>query len=196
MGTVLTFLLSFSTEAQDRLVELSVRGTWLSSPSIFSLDDYYTNLGYSIEALYFLKQKVAVGLYFSSSIDAADIGESYFFENEKELSGGFEFLQYGLVGKLSTNRSRLFQFYGALRLFYSEAVYDFENDFGFSIGEKGLAAGLGGGIILKISRSVGFNIVEVNYNKYLSSFEFTKSYYGSSSLQVRSGIVINLMERK
>lgn len=187
---------SNSVSAQDRLFEFNLRGTLITSPSSYynSSKSVYTGLGYSAEAQYFLKPRVAVGIYFSRSLGS--VSNSDLIKDELYQSGGYEFLLYGLSGKITSHRNRPFQVYGTVRLMVMEGVYDYQNELGFSVGESGLTAGIGGGIILRITRSIGFNIVEINYNRYLSGFEFTQSEFSTSAFQVNSGIVYNFKERK
>jgi Outer membrane protein beta-barrel domain len=193
----------FNLQAQDKLVELSVRGTGLISTSTFTSDNYYDGFGYSVEVLYYFKPKLSLGIHYSSSLNYADgspIGYSSILNSSSNqytyLDGSFGFQQYGFSVKYTTNRARFFQAYLTARLVWQENVYNFQSDFGFSVGDEGMGAGIGGGVILRISPTFGFNLIEVNYNKYFSGFEFTEANFESADIQVKSGLVFNIRQRK
>jgi hypothetical protein len=204
MKSILILILSFGlsiihSNAQDRLIEIKAGGSVPISTAIIEsgFDSGYAGIGYAIEGHYYIKPKIAIGVFYSRSADSFDSGEVYISDqNNSEMGGTYKFLSYGVSGKVSTNRSRFFQAYAIARFYQVQNVYDFEDELGFTIGDKGLAGGIGLGIVLKISRTFAFNLFEVNYNNYLSGMEFTKETFSPAEFEIKSGFVFNFKERK
>ncbi len=202
MKSILILFFSFGliiSNAQDRLIEIKAGGSVPISTAIIESDygSGYAGVGYAIEGHYYIKPKIAIGVFYSRSLDGFDLGEVYISkESSAEVGGSYKFLSYGISGKVSTNRSRFFQAYAIARFYQVQNVYDFEDELGFTIGDKGLTGGIGLGIVLKISRTFAFNLFEVNYNNYLSGLEFTKETFSPAEFEIKSGFVFNFKERK
>lgn len=190
-------LLAHAVAAQDQQIELGLKGTLLSSDLSYTESNSYIGVGYSIDAHYYFNRKLAAGLFYSRSILSQEVSGGYLSAPQSYDGnyGAYDFLQYGISGKITTSRERFLQIYAVAKVFKMESVYDFKDELGFSLSDKGIAGAAGFGIVLRFSRSVGFNLFEANYNHYLSGFEVTKSNFTPSSFQVRSGLIINFLDK-
>ncbi len=195
--TAVFALLATSLSAQEQQIELGFKGTILSSDLVYTESNSYLGLGYSIDAHYFFNRKLGAGLFYSRSMYSEEVSESY-LSNPQSYDGNYgayDFLQYGISGKITTSRERFFQIYAVAKMFKMESVYDFDEELGFKLSDKGMGGAAGFGVVLRFSRNVGFNLFEFNYNHYLSGFEETKSNFSPSAFQVRSGLIINFLDR-
>lgn len=197
LAVAVLMLLTHSLFAQEQQIELGFKGTVLSSDLVYTESNSYLGLGYSIDAHYFFNRKLAAGLFYSKSMYSEEVSESY-LSNPQSYDGNYgayDFLQYGISGKVTTSRERFFQIYAVAKVFKMEAVYDFNDELGFALSDEGMGGAAGFGVVLRFSRNVGFNLFEFNYNHYLSGFEETKSNFSPSAFQVRSGLIINFLDR-
>ncbi len=184
--------------SQDQQIELGIKATVLSSDLTYAESSSYRGLGYSIDANYFFNRKLAAGVFYSRSAYSNQASESYLSKpgTYDANFGSYQFLQYGLSGKITTSRERFMQIYAIARLYKMESVYDFNEDLGFVAKDKGMCGAVGFGIVFRFSRRVGFNLFEASYNAFLTDFELTKSNFTPSAFQIRSGLVINFLDRK
>lgn len=198
IAAVVSMMLANTLFAQDQQIELAFKGTLLSSDLVYSEHNSYLGVGYSIDANYFFNRKLAAGVFYTKSIFSEEVVGGYLASPQAYDGnyGAYDFLQYGISGKITTSRERFFQIYATAKLFKMEAVYDFKEELGFSLSDKGMGGAAGFGIVLRFSRSVGFNLFDINYNHYLSGFEVTKSNFSPSTIQVRSGLIINFLDRR
>lgn len=198
VAIILSMLLVNALFAQDQQIELGLRGTLLSSDLVYSEANSYIGLGYSIDAHYFFNRKLAAGLFYAKSMYSQEASESYLSSPQTYNGsyGPYQFLQYGLSGKITTSRERFMQIYAVAKVFKMQAVYDFKDELGFALSDKGMGGAAGFGIVLRFSKNVGFNLFDLNYNHYLSGFDVTKSTFSPSTFQVRSGLIINFLDRK
>ena len=191
-------LASVIGHAQDQQVELGIKGTLVSSSRVYEEGASYSGIGYLVEANYFFNRKLAAGVFYSQSAFSDEASESYLGNpsNYGGNGGKYQFLQYGVSGKITTSRERFFQIYATARLFKMQSVYDFKEELNFTVSDKGMAGAAGFGIVLRFSRSVGLNLFDVSYNHYLTNFDLTKSKFSPSAFQIRSGLIINFLDRK
>ena len=191
--------------AQDRLVEVKLNVAGFSSLTGFTESyTYSAAAAYLIEGHYYIKPNLAVGAFYErtpniSIGEGEGLGDFGFSESGEESNtsyGNLNYLQYGVSGKLSTSRKRLFQAYLIAKLYYLERRYSDIDGLDFTIGDSGMAAGIGGGLVLKISRAFGINLFEVGYNHYLSGMNFTKDTFGTGEVHLSAGFVFNFVERK
>jgi len=186
------FFVSVSTlDAQDRLFELSVRGSGLAN--VKQHDKGYSGIGINTEFLYFIKPKIGVGIFYSRSLDT--FGNSYFNE---DVDGNFEFQMYGVAAQATTNRSRHVRVYATLRFFKAALVHHYPT-YNFSIGESGFGYSGGIGLTFRFSDTFGFNLFEVNYVGLSNNFEYTKTLNNGKSpagFQIQSGLVFKIRKRK
>lgn len=195
---VVSVLVATSLFAQDQQIELGLKGTLLSSDLVYTESNSYIGVGYSIDAHYYFNRKLAAGLFYSKSMLSDEVVGGYLSSSQSYDGnyGTYDFLQYGISGKITTSRERFLQIYAVAKVFKMEAVYDFKDELGFTLSDKGMVGGVGFGIVLRFSRNVGFNLFEANYNHYLSGFEVTNSNFSPSAFQVHSGLIINFLDRK
>jgi hypothetical protein len=195
---IISMLLATSLFAQDQQIELGLKGTLLSSDLVYTESNSYIGVGYSIDAHYYFNRKLAAGLFYTRSILSQEVSGGYLSapQSYDGSYGAYDFLQYGVSGKITTSRERFFQIYAVAKVFKMQAVYDFKDELGFTLSDKGMGGAAGFGIVLRFSRSVGFNLFEANYNHYLSGFEVTKSNFTPSAFQVRSGLIINFLDKR
>jgi hypothetical protein len=195
---VISVLFATTLVAQDQQIELGIKGTLLSSDLVYSESNSYIGVGYSIDAHYYFNRKLAAGLFYTKSMFSDEVVGSYLSDPQSYDGnyGTYDFLHYGISGKITTSRERFLQIYAIAKLFKMEAVYDFNDELGFTLADKGMVGAAGFGIVMRFSRRVGFNLFELNYNHYLSGFEVTKSDFGPAAIQVHSGLIINFLDRK
>lgn len=191
-------LISIACYSQDQQIELGIKATGVSSSLRYEEGSSYLGLGYSVEANYFFNRKLAAGIFYSRSAYSEEASESYLGTPPSYYGnwGKYQFLQYGLSGKITTSRERFMQIYAIARLYKMQAVYDFNENLGFVAKDKGMCGAVGFGIVFRFSRTVGFNLFEASYNAFLTDFELTKSNFAPSAFQMRSGLVINFLDRK
>ncbi len=195
----LFFICSGRANAQDRLIELKLGGAAIST-EIYNYDGFYYGSGYDVEVHYYIKSKLAVGAFYTRSFNFLEEELSGAFieviGNNYSLTGNTSTLQYGLSARYSSRREKRFSVYGTVCFYRLQNVYDFEEEVGFKIGDEGFAAGIGGGLGLKISRTIGWHMLEITYNHYVAGMDFTKEYFGLGEVHIKSGLVFNIMERK
>jgi hypothetical protein len=198
VAVVVSMLFANALRAQDQQIEVGLKGTLLSSDLIYSESNSYIAVGYSIEGHYYFNRKLAAGLFYTRAMFSEEVVGGYLASPQGYDGnyGGYDFLQYGISGKITTSRERFFQIYAIAKLFKMESVYDFKEELGFSLSDKGMGGAAGFGVVLRFSRNVGFNLFELNYNHYLSGFEVTKSNFSPSVIQVRSGLIINFLDKR
>ncbi|MBL7871963.1 MAG: hypothetical protein JNM78_10155 [Cyclobacteriaceae bacterium] len=198
LATSIMMLLATKLFSQDQQIELALKGTIISSDLVYTEYNSYLGVGYSVDAHYFFNRKLAAGLFYTKSIFSEEISGGYLSSPQAYDGnyGAYDFLQYGLSGKITTSRERFFQIYATVKFFKMEAVYDFKDELGFSLADKGMGGAAGFGVVLRFSENVGFNLFDLNYNHYLTGFEVTKSNFSPSVFQVRSGLIINFLDRK
>lgn len=197
-AALVSMLLATTLFAQDQQIELNLRGTLISSDLVYTEANSYLGVGYSIDANYFFNRKLAAGLFYSKSVYSQEASESYLSSSQTYNGnyGLFQFLQYGLSGKITTSRERFMQIYAVAKVFKMQAVYDFKDELGFALSDKGMGGAAGFGIVLRFSKNVGFNLFDINYNHYLSGFDLTQSTFSPSAFQVRSGLIINFLDKR
>jgi len=191
-------LLSINGFTQDQQIELGIKATVVSSSPAYEEGSSYLGIGYLVEANYYFNRKLSAGVFYSRSVfsDIASesyVGTGYTYDGSW---GKYQFLQYGVSGKITTSRERFFQIYATARVFKMENIYDFTEELDFVAADKGIGGAAGFGIVLRFSRSIGFNLFDVSYNHYLTNFDLTKSKFSPSAFQIRSGLIINFLDRK
>ena len=194
---VILLCVSFTPlHAQDRLFELSVRASSLSSTGYYGGDNGYIGAGINTELLYFIKPKIGMGIFYTHTLTA--LSDSNFESGNAGLAGDFESQMYGLAVQATTDRARLFRVYGTVRLFKVELVHHYK-DLNFSIGESGYGYSAGLGVTLKISNTLGFNLLEVNYVGLPGNSTYTKQFdekSNNSGIQIQSGFLFKIRKRK
>jgi hypothetical protein len=185
---------------QDFQLEVNVRANsslLLDNPPEYDLRDYTRYpIGVSVEALYFVKDFIGVGLYYSRSVvdgECQYYGGTYFggyFSEESAL----KFQQYGIAAQLTTNRKRRVQGYSVVRVGQYEWLEDFYES-SFAVGNKGISYGAGLGCMIRISRSVSFNIIEANYTFLPKEFSF-EDRANTAAVGVQSGLSIKFLQKK
>jgi hypothetical protein len=195
---VVSVLLATALFAQDQQIEVGLRGTLLSSDLVYTEANSYLGIGYSLDAHYYFNRKLAAGIFYTKSMLSEEVSGGYLSAPQTYNGnyGTYDFMQYGVSGKITTSRERFLQIYAVAKVFKMESVYDFNDELGFLAADKGMGAGAGFGIVFRFSRTVGFNLFDVNYNHLLSGFELTKSTFSASGFQLRSGLLINFLDRK
>ena len=198
MGVVVFMLFTTVLFAQDQQVELGIKGTLLSSDLVYTEANSYIGVGYSMDAHYYFNRKFAAGIFYTRSMFSEEVVGGYLGAPQAYDGnyGTYDFMQYGISGKITTSRERFFQIYATAKVFKMESVYDFKDELGFSLADEGMGAAAGFGIVLRFSRRVGFNLFDLNYNHYLSGFGVTKSTFSPSAFQLRSGLIINFLDRR
>lgn len=198
IGVVVSMLLTTVLFAQDQQIELGIKGSLLSSDLVYTEANSYIGVGYSMEAHYYFNRKLAAGIFYSKSMFSEEVVGSYLSAPQAYDGnyGTYDFMQYGISGKITTSRERFFQIYAVAKVFKMESVYDFKDELGFSLADEGMGAAAGFGIVLRFSRRVGFNLFDLNYNYYSSGFDVTKSNFSPSAFQLRSGLIINFLDRR
>ncbi len=188
------------TSAQDKRLELNLRGLILTELGTTDdsgfITEKYTIMGISGELHWLATSNFSVGGFYSRSL----FGDAYIDGDYRQGITGFyplpESLSYGLSMQLTTNRMRFLRGYFVARTLYQELTYDFTEDLNFTLAESGFVIGAGGGIVVKLSRSVGINLIEVSYNKYLSGFEYTTTTFKPGAFQFQSGFVFRMLNKK
>jgi hypothetical protein len=200
---VFIFLASAPLLAQDYRIDLNLRASTLAT---FDLQDKeFQSLGYdrywvtpdigaSMEALFFIKDFVGVGAFYTQSIIEGEYEHEIYSAYDYyygELSK-YKVSMYGLAAQITTSRKKTFRIYAVGRVGNYQMVEKFD---GFTIGSKGMAYSAGFGVMLKISRRISFNIFEANYTWLPKEFSLENDIALSGG-QVQSGLSVKLFRKK
>lgn len=191
-------LLSASVvNAQDYRIDVNIRGNTMVL--LEDVDDVNARefrqlpVGASAEVLFFPKDFVGIGLFYSRSVMS---GKFEYYQNGDYSAAypttDYDYAMYGLTLQLSTNRKRGFRIYAVGRAGKFEFVEDVH---GFSVGDSEFAYSGGFGIMVKLSRRLSFNIFEANYAFLPKEFSVANDVE-ISSVYVQSGLSVKLLPRK
>ncbi|HZY78089.1 MAG TPA: hypothetical protein VFE50_01105 [Cyclobacteriaceae bacterium] len=187
--SALFILVGIALYAQDYRMELRLRGgylqvaNWIENKNEHGYSQYTSAIG---EVYYFVKPKIGIGVNYTRAF-------SGYTDNFTGIPHGTcSYQHYGLNAMVSTDRTRRFGIYGVAGVTMAEQNIVFPH---FTVASKGTGLSLGFGTVLKISRSISFNIFEVKGLLYKGSFVFGSG--GSSyGIQVESGLIIKMMREK
>jgi len=197
---VLLALLGNVLFAQDRLIDLNVRG------SILMFKDYQPEAGfqdfttltppvmYSVEGVYFLKNYLGIGAFYSGTIVPGEIDPEvynpgiYYYDEPNEVTCSM----YGVTAQVTTSRTKLFRIYGVARMGRAAMAEKFEY---YTLGSKGIYYSAGFGVMIKLTRQVSFNLFEVNYNWFPESFSLENDTK-VDGLIAQTGVSIRLLRKK
>jgi hypothetical protein len=199
---IFSLLASAPLLAQDYRIDLNLRASTLATFDV--RDEEFESLGYdrywvtpdiagSVEALFFIKDFVGVGAFYTQSIMEGEYehdmlsGYNYYEDLSK-----YKVAMYGLAAQVTTSRKKTFRIYAVGRIGNYQMVEKFD---GFTIGNKGMAYSAGFGIMLKLSRRISFNIFEANYTWLPKEFSLENDIELSGG-QVQSGLSVKLYRKK
>jgi hypothetical protein len=199
---VFIFLASAPLLAQDYRIDLNLRASTLATFDIgdeafqsLNYDRYWVtpDIGASVEALFFLKDFVGVGAFYTQSIMEGEYEhEMYSGYNYYDEISKYKVSMYGLAAQVTTSRKKTFRIYAVGRIGNYQMAEKFD---GFTIGSKGMAYSGGFGIMLKLSRRVSYNIFEANYTWLPKEFSLENDVALSGG-QVQSGFSVKLYRKK
>jgi len=187
--SILFILGGITLSAQDYRVELRLRGgftqvlNWVENRNAHGSSQYIHAVA---EAYYFVLPKVGIGLNYSRGFNGFTDG----FSGIPDGSASYQ--HYGLNAMISSDRSRRFGIYGVAGFYMAQQNIEFPH---FVVGSKGTGMALGFGTVLKISRSISFNIFEVKGLLYKGSFTYGSG--GSSyGVQAETGFIFKIIREK
>lgn len=194
---ILTTLLAVSSLvlAQDYRVDLNIRGAalMLDDPDddAYGRDGAITILA-SAEALYFLKDYVGVGAYYTRSVIPGEYefynGGGYYTYDYSQ----YEFASYGASLQLTTSRKKRFRVYIVGRAGLTEILEDFED---YKVGSSAFSYSGGLGVMIKLSRRVSFNLFEANYLSMPKELALNK-VNPITGLSAQTGFSVKIIRKK
>lgn len=201
MKFLLIFLFSFfvlvSAQAQRHHLELNIRANtlWLFDEDPDRYDrEWSPSLAISAEALYFPKEFIGIGLFYTRSI-VDGINEyrepNMYYTPYAVDHGDYSYAHYGIAVQLTSPRDRFLRIYAVGRLGKFELVEDFGT---FSFGNGGFSASGGSGIMLRLSKNVSFNLVEINYLWLPKKFSYQNDH-AVGGLYAQSGISVRMFRK-
>lgn len=199
IGTVL-LALSVKARAQNYNLELQPKASRLSvfTASREDIRNQYLP-SFSLDVAYFIKPKLGIGIYYSRSLFAngriESTGTTNFFSDSDALMN-FEpisaYHHYGIDIRVSTDRTSRFSIYGTAGLLKAEQLTNFHQ---FKVGRSGVGYSIGVGLVVKISRTICFNLFDARAIAYSKKFGFDRE--GSSyAFKVEAGPIFKFIRQR
>ncbi len=153
-------------------------------------DATFLGIPADVELYYFLRPKLGVGVFYTSSL--MDIGEFSTTATVFSRENRAYYQHYGLAFMYSTKREAWIRFNASAGILTAEQLVDFVT---YKVGKSALGYMAGVGLVLKITRSINFNVFNVKVIYYPSDFNYFEGSI-AGAVMGDSGFIFKFFRKK